>query len=126
MCLNTCRSLIQYCVSVVTKRPTLENREFVAGPITAVPLLPRTGSSNTPAVVNASLLWGQNINFLPPKKCNPNPPIINYDQWSLRLNFCLTPNSDGHTIFTGSRRTNEPRANIRVSCQSEVIKVEAT
>jgi len=123
MCLNKRRSSMKYCVNVVTKRSTLESRDFVARRIIAVPLIPRASSSNTPAVTHASQLWGQNINFLQPKICNPNPPIINYDQWSLRLNFCLTLNSDSQAIFTGSRCTNEPRGNIATRANLKLYRM---
>ena len=68
-------------------------------------------------------VMGAEYKFFTTKKCNPNSPIINCDQWSLRLNFCLTLNSDGQAIFTGSRCTNEPRENIASRVNRKLYRV---
>jgi len=68
-------------------------------------------------------VMGSEYTFFTTKNCNPNPAIINYDQWSLRLKFWLTLNSGGQKTFTGSRCTNEPSENIASRANRKLYRV---
>jgi hypothetical protein len=107
---SVCHETLRECYNkaIDVGKPRLRGRTIRCCAAAAAVATMRKQFKHTCGYTRLSVM-GSEYKFFYHQNCNPNPAIINYHQWSVRLKFWLTLNSDSQATFTGSQCTNEPR-----------------